>query len=103
MPKLAGWKPPVEPKFPPEDQAKVFMNFAGRFLGVGSRAPQPGELSETRRAELPPAPPRLGVDQARAKEESEKYGDKYWPTRDPEKDGMFGPSPSLKRIKAIIR
>merc|ERR1719416_208247 len=36
-PKVRGWEPPKEPKFPPEDQAKVFLAFAAKILGSGKR------------------------------------------------------------------
>mmetsp|Transcript_8188 Transcript_8188/g.22482 ORF Transcript_8188/g.22482 Transcript_8188/m.22482 type:complete len:587 (+) Transcript_8188:69-1829(+) len=116
VPMLREWKPPEEPKFPPEDEARIFMNWANRYLGVGAPRAPPGGSADghdpgggddgprlyARRVELPPAPPRMEVMKAQAKEADRVFEDKYWLVRDPEKQYMPAPSPSLRGLRDVL-
>jgi len=106
-PKLRGWKPPPEPKYPSEDEAAMFLGFATRLIGVGPLASQPSSHSRLRdggrRGELPPAPPPLQIAKQIAQEEmAPTRVDRYYPVRDPDKYFMPAPSPSLRTLKELI-
>lgn len=117
VPRLREWKPPEVPKFPPEDEAKILMNWASRFLCAGApQAPPAGSADGhdrgvsndsgprlyAKRVELPPAPPRMEVMQAQAKEADRVLEDRYWVVRDPEKHYMPAPSPSLRGLRSVL-
>jgi len=121
VPLLREWRPPVVPKFPPEDEGKILQNWAARFLGVSAPRMPPGGQAEgggehergsgsrsegprlyARRVELPPAPPCMEVARAEAKEADRIFEDKYWVVRDPEKHYMPAPSPSLKGLRNVL-
>lgn len=102
IPKLREWKPPEVPKFPPEDQALVLRQFMRRWVVSGTQADQSHMTHWTRKGELPPAPPRLNVQAEMYRVQNESVTDKYWVEPDPERDGIPGPSHSLKVVKELL-
>jgi len=108
-PKLAGWKPPKEPKYPPEDEATRFTNFASAVLGGhGPFAAREGASPTPPRAsakgsESVAAPPYVETiaNVVRGRHAPER--DKFDLIRDPKRDFMPGPSPSLKSLRELLQ
>jgi len=104
-PKLVGWRPPPEPKYPPGDESLMFTAFASKFVsGRGPFAPGAADEHGPRLAaklkDVPPPYPKPEAKQEVAPGESSE--DKYWLERNPEKDFMPGPSASLRTLRDLL-